>query len=55
VPEQRELGRFVACELRDDLALAHDEHARADVRELLELGRDDEHAEAAAASSAMIR
>ena len=36
----------LALDLRHDLALAHDEDARADVHELLELRRDDEHAEA---------
>ena len=44
--EQRALGRVLAVDLGDDLAFAHDEDARADVRELFELGRDDEHAEA---------
>ncbi len=35
----------VPVDLGDDLAVAHDEDARADADELLELRRDDEHAE----------
>ena len=44
--QQLLLGGGRAVDLGDDLALAHDQDARADADELLELGRDDEHAEA---------
>ena len=37
---------LVAVDLGDDLALAHDEDARAEPDQLLELGGDDEHARA---------
>ena len=48
VAQQLLLGGGGAVDLGDDLALAHDEDARADADELLELGRHDEHAEAGA-------
>ena len=40
VAQQLLLGRRGAVDLGDDLALAHDEDARADADQLLELGRD---------------
>ena len=46
VAEELALGGVLAVDLGDDLALAHDQDARADADQLLELGRDHEHAEA---------
>ena len=44
--QHRRLGHLLAGELADDPARAHDEHAVGEPEDLLELGRDQQHAEA---------